>query len=106
MSQIEAGQKETSLSPLSLAIRHNISNDSVTTVLSELRKERKLRELSMPESGKKISEKAKGTFFFPLGGWLESETKWEGEIKGEIKVDDFVSPFIRHEIKRIRPSES
>jgi hypothetical protein len=101
-AKLEPEQIKALFSPISLTILHNISKENMTSALSKLREERKLRELSVSESGKKISEIPKGTFFFTLGAWLESDYKWELDNK----IDDFLTPFKRYKTKRIRPSEN
>jgi hypothetical protein len=52
------------LTPIDLFVKHGMSNQNLKKVLGALRADRKLRELSAIESGKKVSDIPQGTYFF------------------------------------------
>ena len=58
-------------------IYHNISNEKVESTLSNLRSDRKLRELTAIESGKKIQNLPAGTYFYLSPFRITNNPKYE-----------------------------
>ena len=90
------------LPSIDLLLRTRVRRENVDGVLSALRSERGLRELTSAESGRSVHEVSSGTYFYLLGTWLHgSSVVRDGSV-----VMDFTEGFNSLSVSRYRSSSN